>query len=134
MRRRRMSQEDESDINMTPMLDIVFIMLIFFVVTASFVKESGIDVNRPGAVTAERKERASILVAINDRGQIWIDKRQVDVRAVRANIERLLAENPHGSVVIQADEHSHNGVLVRVMDAARQAGVDNVSIAAQPVD
>jgi biopolymer transport protein ExbD len=129
-----MSQEDESDINMTPMLDIVFIMLIFFVVTASFVKESGIDVNRPGAVTAERKERASILVAINDRGQIWIDKRQVDIRAVRANIERLLAENPHGSVVIQADEHSQNGILVRVMDAARQAGVDNVSIAAQPVD
>jgi biopolymer transport protein ExbD len=132
MRRRARREEEENEINMTPMLDIVFIMLIFFVVTASFVKESGIDVNRPGAVTAERKERASILIAINEHGQIWIDKRQVDVRAVRANIERLLAENPQGAVVIQADKESKNGTLVRVMDAARQAGVENVSIAAQP--
>lgn len=113
------------------MLDIVFIMLIFFIVTTSFVKEAGIDVNRPGAVTSERKERASILVAITEDGQIWIDKRQIDVRAVRANIERLLAENPHGSVVIQADKSSKNGLLVQVMDAARLAGVDNVSIAAE---
>lgn len=132
MRRRARRAEEENEINLTPMLDIVFIMLIFFVVTASFVKESGIDVNRPGAVPAERKERASILIAINEHGQIWIDKRQVDVRAVRANIERLLAENPQGAVVIQADKESKNGTLVRVMDAARQAGVENVSIAAQP--
>ena len=82
------------------------------------------------AVTAERKEQASILVAINDAGQIWIDKRVVDVRAVRANIERLRAENPQGGLVIQADKNSRNGLLVEVMDAARQAGVENVSIAA----
>ena len=130
MRRRRTRSEDETEINLTPMLDVTFIMLIFFIVTSSFVKESGIDVNRPPAVTAERKEHGNILVAITDAGQIWIDKRPVDVRAVRANIERLHAENPQGSVVIQADRSSKNGLLVEVMDAARQAGVYNVAIAA----
>ncbi|MEC8049353.1 MAG: biopolymer transporter ExbD [Myxococcota bacterium] len=132
MRRKYSFQtEEEEGVDMTPMLDIVFIMLIFFIVTASFVKEAGIDVNRPGAVTAEKKEKASILVAITDKGEIWIDKRPVDVRAVRANIERLRAENPQGSVVIQADKESKNGLLVKVMDAARQAGVENVSLAAE---
>ncbi len=130
MRRRRKRESEESEINMTPMLDVVFIMLIFFIVTSSFVKEAGIDVNKPDAVTAERKERGNILVAISDRGQIWINKREVDIRTVRANIERLHAENPLGSVVIQADRDSKNGLLVAVMDAARLAGVDEVSIAA----
>ena len=92
-------------------------------------KESGIDIQRPSAVTTESKEQASIVVAINEAGEIWIDKRAIDVRSVRANIERLRAENPQGSVVIQADENSKNGLLVQVMDAARQAGVENVSIA-----
>ena len=124
------TDDEESNIDLTPMLDVVFIMLIFFIVTASFVKESGIDVNRPDAETARKKERANILVAIDERNQIWIDKRQVDPRAVRANIERLHAENPQGSVVIQADKNSKNERLVQVMDAARQAGVYNVSIAA----
>jgi biopolymer transport protein ExbD len=117
---------------MTPMLDIVFIMLIFFIVTASFTKESGVDVNRPSASTAEVKERGNIMVAITDNGQIWIDNRQVDPRALRANIERLHAENPQGAVVIQADENSKNKLLVEVMDAARMAGVYNVSLAATP--
>lgn len=124
------TDDEEYNIDLTPMLDVVFIMLIFFIVTASFVKESGIDVNRPDAETAQKKERANILVAIDERNQIWIDKRQVDPRAVRANIERLHAENPQGSVVIQADKNSKNERLVQVMDAARQAGVYNVSIAA----
>ncbi|MEE2733183.1 MAG: biopolymer transporter ExbD [Pseudomonadota bacterium] len=124
------TEEEDAGIDLTPMLDVVFIMLIFFIVTASFVKESGIDVNRPDAETAQKKERANILVAIDERNQIWIDKRQVDPRAVRANIERLHAENPQGSVVIQADKNSKNERLVQVMDAARQAGVYNVSIAA----
>ncbi len=113
------------------MLDVVFILLIFFIVTASFVKESGIDVSRPDAATAVRKERGNILVAITPTGQIWIDRRQVDVRAVRANIERLHAENPQGAVVIQADRESKTGLLVEVMDAAKLAGVENVSIAAE---
>ena len=116
------------------MLDIVFILLIFFIVTASFVKESGIDIQRPSAVTTESKEQASIVVAINEVGEIWIDKRAIDVRSVRANIERLRAENPQGSVVIQADKNSKNGLLVKVMDAARQAGVENVSIATTAVN
>ncbi len=125
--------EDEAEVNLTPMLDVVFIMLIFFIVTASFVKEAGIDVNRPSAATAERKEKGNILVAISEDNQIWIDRRQVDPRALRANIERMHAENPNAAVVIQADEESKNKLLVLVMDAARQAGVKNVSIAAEVV-
>jgi len=134
MRRRKSGGEEESEINLTPMLDVVFIMLIFFIVTASFVKESGIDVNRPDAATAEKKERGNILIAITDSGQFWVDKRQVDPRALRANIERLYAENPQGAVVIQADEDSRNKWLVQAMDAARLAGVKNVSMAAEVVD
>ena len=126
--------EEENAVNLTPMLDVVFIMLIFFIVTASFVKEAGIDVNRPSAATAERKEKGNILVAISENNQIWIDRRQVDPRALRANIERLHAENPNAAVVIQADVESKNGLLVQVMDAARMAGVKNVSIAAEVVD
>ena len=122
--------EEEAAIDMTPMLDVVFIMLIFFIVTASFVKEAGIDVNRPDAATAVKKDRANILIAISDKGEIWINKRRIDERAVQANIERLRAENPQGSVVIQADKKAFTETLVTVMDSARQAGVFNVSIAA----
>ena len=133
MRRHLSREEDDSDINITPMLDMVFIMLIFFIVTASFVKEAGIDVNKPGAISAQTKGRASIFIAISANNEVWIDRRQVDVRQVGANIERLLAENPQGSVVIQADRDSKNGILVRVMDAAKLAGVENVSLAAEPL-
>ena len=125
------SEEDESAIDITPMLDVVFIMLIFFIVTATFVKEAGIDVNRPDAATAIKKEKANILIAINENNEIWIDRRRVDIRAVRPNIERLHAENPQGSVVIQADKESKTETLIKVMDASRSAGVFNVSIAAQ---
>ncbi len=124
-------QEEAEEINMTPMLDVVFILLIFFIVTASFVKEAGIEVNRPEAATAVKKERANILVAISDKGDIWINKRKVDVRAVQANIERLKAENPQGTVVIQADKKATTDILIKVMDSARAAGVFDVSIAAQ---
>ena len=133
MRRSRAREQDETEVNLTPMLDVVFIMLIFFIVTASFVKEAGIDVTRPPAATAERKERGNILVAITSNDQIWMNRRQVDPRALRANLERLHAENPQGSVVIQADKDSKNGLLVAVMDAARLAGVPNVSIAAEVI-
>ena len=134
MRKARRREQEESEVNLTPMLDVVFIMLIFFIVTASFVKEAGIDVSRPAAATAERKERGNIMVAITANDQIWMDRRQVDRRALRANIERLHAENPQGSVVIQADKNSKSGLLVEVMDAARLAGVKNVSLAAEVVD
>ena len=124
-------QDEKEEIDMTPMLDVVFILLIFFIVTASFVKEAGIDVNRPEAATAVKKERANILVAISDKGDIWINKRKVDVRTVQANIERLKAENPQGTVVIQADKKATTDTLIKVMDSARAAGVFDVSIAAQ---
>lgn len=123
--------EDESEINITPMLDVVFIMLIFFIVTATFVKEAGIDVNRPDAATAVKQEKANILIAIGPNNDIWIDRRQVDIRSVRPTIERLHAENPQGTVVIQADKESKTDTLIQVMDASRQAGVYNVSIAAR---
>ena len=123
--------EEEATIDMTPMLDVVFIMLIFFIVTASFVKEAGIDVNRPEAATAVKKDRANILIAITDKGEIWINKRRIDVRAVQANIERLHAENPQGTVVIQADKKATTDTLIKVMDASRAAGVYDVSNAAQ---
>ena len=124
------AEEEENEINLTPMLDVVFIMLIFFIVTASFIKEAGIDVNRPDAPTATAQEDANILIAISANDEIWIDRRLIDPRAVRANIERLHAENPKGSVVIQADKKSTNEMLVVVMDASRAAGVYDVSIAA----
>lgn len=123
--------EEEAAIDMTPMLDVVFIMLIFFIVTASFVKEAGIDVNRPDAPTATQKDRANILVAISDKNEIWINKRRIDERAVQANIERLYAENPQGTVVIQADKKATTEVLIKVMDASRAAGIYDVSIAAE---
>ncbi len=101
--------------------------------TASFVKEAGIDVTRPQASTAVRKERGNILIAITANDQIWMDRRQVDPRALRANIERMHAENPQGAVVIQADKDAKTGLLVQVMDAARASGVTSVSLAAEIV-
>ena len=123
--------EEEATIDLTPMLDVVFIMLIFFIVTASFVKESGIDVNRPEASTAVKKDKASILVAINDTNEVWINKRRVDIRAVQANIEQLRAENPKGSVVIQADKKSTTETLIKVLDATRAAGVEDAAVATE---
>ncbi len=123
-------EEEENEINLTPMLDVVFIMLIFFIVTASFIKEAGLDVNRPDApMTQSKPEDSNILVMINANDEIWIDRRLIDPRAVRANIERMHAENPEGSVVIQAHKSSTNKMLVEVMDASRQAGVYSISIA-----
>ncbi len=130
-RSRRAEIENSNDIDMTPMLDIVFIMLIFFIVTTSFVKESGIEVNRPTAQTATRKEQGNIIVAIKANGDIWIDKRQVDVRAVRANVARLHAEQPLGSVVIAADKETRVDILTQVMDQIRLAGISNASIATE---
>ena len=120
-----------ADINMTPLIDMVFILLIFFIVTTSFVKETGVDVNRPTAKTAVKKERANILISIRANDEIWMDKRQIDRRAVRANVERMHAENPEGSVIILAEEEAKTGLLIEVMDQARLAGVANVSIAAE---
>ena len=123
-------QEESEEINLTPMLDVVFIMLIFFIVTASFIKEAGIDVNRADAPTAEKQEDAAILVAISPSNEIWIDRNVVEVGAVRSRIEKLYLENPKGSMVIQADNESTNEMLKIVMKAAQDVGVQNVSISA----
>lgn len=131
MRRKRARQEEDADIDITPMLDIVFIMLIFFIVTATFVKESGIDVTRPDAETAIKQNRVAILIAIRDNNEIWINRRKVDLASVRANIEKLHAENPQGGAVIQADRQAETGVLVEIMDQVRLAGVGAISIAAE---
>jgi len=120
-----------AEVNMTPLIDMVFILLIFFIVTSTFAKESGVDVSRPSAKTAVKKELANILISITPNGEVWIDKRHVDRRAVRANVERLHAENPEGAVIILADKDAKTGLLIEVMDQARLAGVANVSIAAE---
>ncbi len=125
------ADEDSSAINLTPMLDVVFIMLIFFIVTATFVKESGIDVTRPDAETAVKQNRVAILIAIRDNNEIWINRRKVDLASVRANVEKLHAENPQGGAVIQADRQAETGVLVEIMDQVRLAGVGAISIAAE---
>ena len=124
------TEDEESSVDITPMLDVVFIMLIFFIVTATFVKESGIDVDKPSAATAVVQEKASILIAIDENDNVWINRRQVDIRSVRSIIERLHAENPKGTLVIQADKESRNDMLVRVMDASRRAGVYDIALAA----
>ena len=130
-RSRFADDDDESDINLTPMLDVVFIMLIFFIVTATFIKQTGIDVRRPDALTDEKKPTVSVLIAISPAGDIWIDKKKVDVTSVRAHIERLHAENPKGGIVIQADREAKYEKLKAVLDASRAAGVTEVAISTE---
>lgn len=117
------SPDEEEGINLTPMLDVVFIMLIFFIVTASFIKEAGIDVQRPEAKTAVNKKNANIIVAISANNEIWMDRKRIKPQGVRGQIERMHAENPEGSVIIQADKDSYSETLMLVMSAAREAKV-----------
>ncbi|EAQ31465.1 MULTISPECIES: ExbD/TolR family protein [Idiomarina] len=131
MARNRIREEEDAAIDMTPMLDIVFIMLIFFIVTTSFVKEAGIQVNKPEANQANKEPSANIFIAIRDTGEVWMDKRQVDVERVAANLERMLAEQPTDLVVIQADKKAEHGRVVEVMDQVKEAGIDKISIAAE---
>ena len=112
--------EEEGTVDLTPMLDVVFIMPIFFIVTATFVKETGVEVNRPQSSTAQQKNNPSVLIAIQSDNSVWMDGRRVDIRSVRANVERLFAENPEGGVVIQADELSSMKTFAEVLDQARQ--------------
>ena len=121
---------EESQIDLTPMLDVVFIMLIFFIVTSTFVKEAGVDVSRPEADTAVVTESNSIQIGITSANQIFMDKRQIDKRAVRANVERGLAENPGAAVIIVADADSKTETLIEVMDQSRLAGAESVAVAA----
>ena len=125
----RQAEESSAEIDLTPMLDVVFIMLIFFIVTASFIKEAGIEVNRPDASTSTKKKNVNILIAVSATNEIWINKRRIDKRAVRSVVERMHAENPKGAVVIQADKASTTETVVGVIDASRSAGVYDVSLA-----
>lgn len=122
-------EEEENQIDLTPMLDVVFIMLIFFIVTSTFTKEAGVDVTRPEAETAVVVESSAIQIGITSANQIFMDKRLIDSRAVRANVERGLAENPGAAVIIVADSDSNTKTLIEVMDQARMAGAQNVSVA-----
>ena len=129
--KQRSNIDDDSDINLTPMLDVVFIMLIFFIVTATFIKQPGLDVLRPDALSARSKPLVSVLIAIGQNGDVWIDKKQVELDNVRAQIERLHAENPKGGIVIQADREAKNKVLRAVLEAARDAKVGDVALATE---
>ena len=123
------TSEEDSQIDITPMLDVVFIMLIFFIVTSTFVKESGVDVTRPDAETSVPTDALSIQIGITANNQIWFDKRQVDKRAVPANVEKGLAESPGAAVIIIADALSNTETLIEVMDQSRLAGASNISVA-----
>ena len=134
MRRSPISQAvaEEEELNLTPMLDVVFILLIFFIVTANFIKEPGLEVNRPDSDTSEIQENAAILIAIGSNDEIYMDGRRIDVRQVKANVLKLLADNPQGTVVVQADETASADAIIQVMDGARDAGVYDISLAAEP--
>ncbi len=128
--RRHTGDSVDSEIDMTPMLDIVFIMLIFFIVTTSFIKEAGVTVKRPEAQTTQRQEASSIYVAVTAEGEVWIDRQAVDLRSLRGHVERLRVENPEAAAIIQADTDARHGLVVKVMDQIRLAGVDSISVAA----
>jgi len=130
-RKQRFRDDEDAAIDMTPMLDIVFIMLIFFIVTTSFVKEAGIEVLKPKASNSKSNKSGNIFIAIKPNGDIWMDKRQVDVERVGANIESMLAEQPTDTVIVQADKDAKHGVVVKVMDAIKSAGDLKITIAAE---
>lgn len=128
---RAQKQREEAHVDLTSMLDIVFIMLIFFIVTSSFVRESGVEVNRPEASHATSQKEAGIFIAVTASNEIYIDKRLVDVERVEATLEHLLLDKPDASLVIQADELAYNGTVVKVMDAAKGAGIGSIALATE---
>ena len=126
---RKVRVEEDAAIDMTPMLDIVFIMLIFFIVTTVFVKEAGVDVNKPNGSLAVMPKNANIFIAVTEDGKVWMDKREIDTDSVRANLDRLMAEQPSDVIIIQADKEAEHGLVVEVMDQIKMAGIDRISIA-----
>ena len=129
---RRHATKDEPEINITPMLDIVFIMLIFFIVTTSFIRETGVEVEKPTALTAEPRPQGNVLIAIRDNDEIWMNKQQIEIHQVRPEVERARAENPESAVVLIADRGARTGMLVEVMDHVQAAGINRISISAEP--
>ena len=131
MARKRFHEDDEAEVDMTPMLDIVFIMLIFFIVTTSFVKEAGFDINKPQAAQATKKPSANIFIAVDKSGRIHMEKRVVDIKRVRANVERMLAESPEAAVMIMGDIDAKHGIIIKVMDQVKAAGIDKLMVNAE---
>jgi len=129
---RRHATRDEPEINITPMLDIVFIMLIFFIVTTSFIRETGVEVDKPTALTAEPRPQGNVLIAIRNNDEIWMNKQQVELHEVGPGVERARAENPESAVVLIADRGARTGMLVEVMDQVQSAGINRISISAEP--
>ncbi len=130
IRRTLRKNKETSDINIAPLIDLVFLLLIFFMVTTSFVRETGVDINRPSALTAETKKQADILIGVTANGKIFMEKKQIDVRMIHIHVARYLAENPGAAVVIVADRASRTGDVIQVMDQCRLAGAKKISIAA----
>ena len=130
--RRHAPESEDHGIDLAPMLDFTINLLIFFIITTSFIKEAGVTVFNPEAVTAEHRESGNLLIAIRENGDIWMDREQVDLRELRTLIERLHIERPDDTVVIIADRNSDAGVVAKVMDEVRAGGIDEVSIAADP--
>ncbi len=133
MPRRRVRNED-TEINITPMLDIVFIMLIFFIVTTSFTRETGASINRPIADQATSLRNGTILIGVKSNDDIWMGKRLIELRDVRSMVEQAKAENPKGSVVVVADRKSRIGTVTRIMDQVKLAGVQGIAISAENPD
>ncbi len=132
--RRHVAESEETGIDLAPMLDFVLNLLIFFIITTSFVKEAGVTVTRPQAETAESRDNGNILIAIRANGDVWMDKHAIDLRDIRGAVERLHAERPDDTVVIIADQASQSGRLTQVMDQVKLGGVNDVSIAAMRGD
>ena len=127
---RHTPEQEEHGIDLAPMLDFTMNLLIFFIITTSFVKEAGVTVTRPEAVTAEQRERGNILIAVRENGDVWMDRRQVDMRTLRAMIERLHIERPDDTVVVIGDKASPAGVVAQVMDEVQKGGIRDIAISA----
>lgn len=129
---RRRIPDDEPDINITPMLDIVFIMLIFFIVTTSFIRETGVEINKPTALTAEPRPQGNVLIAIRDNDEVWMNRKNLELHEIRPEVERARAENPESAAVLIADRSARTGLLIEVMDQVQAAGISRISISAEP--
>jgi biopolymer transport protein ExbD len=121
--------DDDIEINMTPMLDVVFILLIFFIVTTSFIREAGVNIDRPEANTSSTLPQQAITVAITAHNKVWIDQRQIEPQSIRRNIERLLSESPESTIIIQADKFAQTGLLIEALDQCKLAGARNIAVA-----
>ena len=130
-RKKAALETDQTGIDLTPLLDVVFIMLIFFIVTAAFTRESGIEISKPKALTSSHLEGQSIVITIDKDNEIWFENRNVDIRTVQNHVSRIRSDNPKASIIIEADKRSLTDVLIAVMDASRRAGVTNISIASE---